>query len=74
VISKIIRFKSAGFFLLGLFEKYCLQECTAIRLDTINRIKRVCEGITPEILRLVLENFERDFDYVYGIIVDILNI
>jgi len=24
----------------------------------MNRIKRVCEGISPEILRLVLENFE----------------
>jgi len=24
----------------------------------MNRIKRVCEGITPEILRSLLENFE----------------
>jgi len=30
----------------------------SIRLDMMNKIKRVCEGITPEILRSVLENFE----------------
>jgi len=24
----------------------------------MNRLKKVCEGITPEILRSVLENFE----------------
>jgi len=41
----------------------------------INKIKRVCEGITPEILRSVLENFLKvDFDYVYRIMIDILNI
>jgi len=38
------------------------------------RIKRVCEGITPEILRSILETLKIDFDYVYGIMVDILNI
>jgi len=28
------------------------------RLDMMDRIKRICEGITSEILKLVLENFE----------------
>jgi len=28
------------------------------RLNMMNRIKRVCEGIIPEILRSILENFE----------------
>jgi len=40
----------------------------------MNRIKKVCDGITPEILRSVLENFEIRFVYVYGIMVDTLNI
>jgi len=56
VASKITKFKSAGFFLLGLFEKYCLRECTG--LDMMIRIKRICEEITSEILKSGLENFE----------------
>jgi len=51
------RFKSAGFFLF--YSKNIVYEnAPTIRLDIMNRIQKVCERITPEILKSVLENFE----------------
>jgi len=46
-------------FFFWVYSKNIVYENAPItRLDMMNRIKRVCEGITPEILRSVLKNFE----------------
>jgi len=49
------------FFFWGYSKNIVSENAPTIRLDMMNRIKRVCEGITPKILRSVLENFESRF-------------
>jgi len=47
-----------NFFFWGYSKNIVYENAPTTILDMMNRIKRVCEGITPEILRSVLENFE----------------
>lgn len=72
--SKITRSQSIGFFLLGLFKKSVYENAPTTKLGMMDRIRRVYEAITPEVLRSVLENFKGDFDCAYKIMADILNI
>jgi len=46
------------FFFWGYLKNIVYENASTTRLDMMNRIKRACERITPEILRSVLENFE----------------
>jgi len=52
---------SLDFFFWGYSKNIVYENAPTIRLDIVNRIKRDCEGITLEILRSVLENFESRF-------------
>jgi len=61
VAFKITRFKSARFFFWGYLKNIVYENASTIRLDIMNRTKRVCEEITPEILRTILENFKSRF-------------
>lgn len=46
------------FFFWGYAKNIVYENAPSTRLDMMNRIKKVCEAITPEILRSVLENFK----------------
>jgi len=46
------------FFFWSCSKNIVRENAPITRLDMMNRIKRVCEGITPEILRSILDNFE----------------
>jgi len=48
---EIIKFNFAGFFFWSYPKNIVYENEPTTRLDMMNRIKRVCEGITPEILR-----------------------
>jgi len=57
--------KSLKFQVYGSYSKNIVYEnAPTTRLDIMNRIKRVCEGITSKILRSVLGTLKVDFDYV----------
>jgi len=59
VTFKITRLNPLDFFFWGYSKNIVYENAPTTKLDIMNRIKRACEGITPEMkLRSVLENFE----------------
>jgi len=58
VAFKITKFKSARFFFWGYTKNIVYENTSTTRLNIMNRTKRVCEEITPEILTSILEDFK----------------
>lgn len=56
--SKITKSQFIGFFLLRLFKKSVYENAPTTKLGMMDRIRRVYEAITSEVLRLVLENLK----------------
>jgi len=55
--SRSLHLNPLDFFFWNYSKNIVYENASTTRLDMINRIKRVCEEITPEILRSKLENF-----------------